>query len=140
MVIIPILIVVASSVAYHIAQKYLAPSVNPVLTLLAAYVVAMIGSLLLFVVYPLKETLQVELSRLNVPNVVIGLSIIGIEAGWIIAYRAGMNINAGSLVANLLVALVLLPVGFLLFREHITPTNLLGVALCVVGLILVNQR
>lgn len=140
MVIIPILIVVASSVAYHIAQKYLAPSVNPVLTLLAAYVVAMIGSPLLFVVYPLKETLQVELSRLNVPNVVIGLSIIGIEAGWIIAYRAGMNINAGSLVANLLVALVLLPVGVLLFREHITPTNLLGVALCVVGLILVNQR
>ncbi|WP_343417513.1 hypothetical protein [Candidatus Flexifilum breve] len=43
-------------------------------------------------------------------------------------------------MGNLMVALVLLPIGVLLFREHLTPTNIFGVVLCIVGLVLVNQK
>jgi len=137
---LPLMIVVASSATYHIVQKYLAPNANPVLVLLVTYGVAFFASLLLFVVFPLKDTIQVEISKIGIPNLALGISIIGIEIGWILAYRAGLNVNVGSLIGNLLVALVLLPVGLLLFREHLSPTNLVGVVLCIAGLVLVNQR
>ena len=87
MIYIPLFITVAGSTAYHIVQKYLPPNANPVLVLVVTYAVALIASLLLFIVWPLKESLQVETSRIGIPNVVLGLSIIGIEVGWVLAYR-----------------------------------------------------
>lgn len=140
MIYLPLLITVAGSTAYHVVQKYLPPNANPVLVLVVTYAVALVASLLLFLVWPLKESLQVEASRIGVPNVIMGLSIIGIEVGWVLAYRAGLSVNVGSLIGNLMVALVLLPIGVLFFREHLTPTNLAGVVLCIVGLVLINQK
>jgi drug/metabolite transporter (DMT)-like permease len=140
MIYLPLLVTVTGSVMYHVVQKYLAPNANPVLVLLVTYVVAFAASLLLFVFFPLKDSLQVEVSRIGVPNIILGASIILIEVGWILAYRAGLNVNVGSLIGNLMVALVLIPVGLLLFREHLTLTNVAGIVLCIVGLILINQR
>ncbi len=140
MIYLPLLITVAGSTAYHVVQKYLPPNANPVLVLVVTYAVALVASLLLFLVWPLKESLQVEASRIGVPNVIMGLSIIGIEVGWVLAYRAGLNVNVGSLIGNLMVALVLLPIGVLFFREHLSLTNVAGVVLCIVGLVLINQK
>lgn len=140
MIYLPLLITVAGSTAYHVVQKYLPPNANPVLVLVVTYAVALVASLLLFLVWPLKESLQVEASRIGVPNVIMGLSIIGIEVGWVLAYRAGLNLNVGSLIGNLMVALVLLPIGVLFFREHLSLTNVAGVVLCIVGLVLINQK
>lgn len=140
MIYLPLMITITGSVTYHVVQKYLAPNANPVLVLLVTYAVAFIASLALFAFFPMKDSLQVEVSRIGMPNIILGGSIILIEVGWILAYRAGLNVNVGSLIGNLLVALVLIPVGLLLFREHLTLTNVVGIVLCVVGLVLVNQR
>lgn len=138
--IVPVLIVLVSSVTYHLSQKYTSAQANPALALIATYFVALVGSVLLFIIYPLKNTLAQEVQHLNRSNVILGVAIIGIEIGFLLAYRAGWNVSAASLVSNLLVALVLLPVGLLLFKESLTLTNIIGVGLCVVGLILVNTK
>lgn len=140
MLYLSIFVVVASSITYHLAQKYTAADANPVLVLLLTYVVAFAASLGLFMVFPLKGSLPDEVGKLSAANIVLGLTIIGIEIGWVLAYRAGWNINIGSLIANLLVALLLLPIGFLLFKEHLSVKNFIGVGLCIVGLILVNTK
>jgi drug/metabolite transporter (DMT)-like permease len=138
MFILSIAIVVISSVTYHLAQKYTNGAVNPVLALLLTYLTAMLGTLPLLLWFPLKERFSIELARLNWASVLLGFSVIGIEIGWILAYRAGWQINVGSLVGNLLVALVLLPVGWVIFQEGLTPIKGVGVAVCLVGLVLVN--
>ncbi|MFZ4815099.1 MAG: hypothetical protein ACOYL5_11240 [Phototrophicaceae bacterium] len=138
MFILSIAIVVISSVTYHLAQKYTNGAVNPVLALVLTYLTAMLGTLPLLLWFPLKERFSIELARLNWASVLLGFSIIGIEIGWILAYRAGWQINVGSLVGNLLVALVLLPVGWVIFQEGLTPIKGVGVVVCLVGLVLVN--
>jgi multidrug transporter EmrE-like cation transporter len=44
------------------------------------------------------------------------------------------------LVSNTTVAVLLIPFGLLLFKEHLSPLNVLGVILALAGLVLVNLR
>jgi multidrug transporter EmrE-like cation transporter len=71
---------------------------------------------------------------------VLGIAIIGLELGFLLAYRAGWNISLAGLVSNVIVGLVLLPVGLLLFQEKLTPLNLAGVVVCIAGLVMINWR
>ncbi len=137
---VPIVIIIVSSVTYHVSLKFASPQTNPALAVFVAYLVALMGSAVLFVLYPLKHHIQQEIQHLNWANVLFGLTIVGIELGFLLAYRAGWNVNLAPLIANLMVALLLIPVGLLLFKEHLTPINMAGIALCVVGLILVNVK
>jgi uncharacterized membrane protein len=137
---LPIVLIILSSVTYHVSLKFAPQQTNPALVVFVAYLVALLGSTLLFVLYPLKQSLQQEIQHLNWANGLFGLAIVGIELGFLLAYRAGWNVNVAPLIANLMVALLLIPVGLLLFKEHLTPVNIVGVVLCVVGLVLVNVK
>jgi len=70
----------------------------------------------------------------------LAFAIVGLELGYILAYRSQWNISLGPLVANVAVAVLLLPVGLILFREKLSPLNALGVGVCLVGLMMVTSR
>ena len=74
----------------------------------------------------------------NWTGAVLGLTIVGLEFGYITAYRAGWNISVGSLVANILLAVI--PVGLLLYKESITLNQCIGILLCIAGLVFINKR
>jgi multidrug transporter EmrE-like cation transporter len=76
----------------------------------------------------------------NWASVALGVAIVGLELGFLLAYRAGWNISVAGIVSASLVALVLIPVGLTFFKEKLTPLNLLGVVLCIAGLVLVNIK
>ncbi|MBK8026802.1 MAG: hypothetical protein IPK19_36800 [Chloroflexi bacterium] len=131
-------IAIAGTVVYHVFQKSIPVNIHPALVLLATYLTAFLSSLLLFVFFPLKEGLQAELGRVTLAAFLPGLAILGIEAGFLLAYRAGWQINLAGLTVNMAVTLLLIPIGLLLFREGLSPVKLLGVAVCVIGLLLVQ--
>lgn len=56
------------------------------------------------------------------------------------AYRSGWNISIGSLVANILLALILVPVGILFYKENFGFNKVLGIAFCIAGLIFINKK
>jgi multidrug transporter EmrE-like cation transporter len=68
------------------------------------------------------------------------VAIVGLEVGFMLAYRAGWNITLAGLVSSTTVSLLLIPVGLLFFRESLTAVNALGIALCLAGLVLVNYK
>ena len=70
----------------------------------------------------------------------LGLTIIGLEFGYIMAYRAGWNISVGSLVANILLALMLIPIGIIFYKERFELTKVLGSVFCIIGLVLINKK
>ena len=45
-----------------------------------------------------------------------------------------------GLTSSITVALVMVPVGLLLFKEKLSAINLLGGLICVVGLVLLSRR
>ncbi|MEX1071259.1 MAG: EamA family transporter [Anaerolineales bacterium] len=135
-----IALTVISNVLYHILQKSIPGGVNPVFSLIVVYVVAAAASLLLLPLFPLQAGFAEELRKVNWASIGLGAVIVGLELGFLLAYRAGWNISLASLVSNTTVALLLVPVGLLLFKEHITPVNTVGIVLALAGLVLVNWK
>ena len=137
---LPLLMVVCSSTIYHICAKSVSPKLNTFASLTVAY---LIGAVLTVIIYyatsPTKSLVQ-EVSHLNWATVVMGLAIVGLEAGNILMYKAGWNISVGSLINNITVSIILLFVGLLLYKEKITPTQIAGIVLCLAGLVLVNRK
>jgi multidrug transporter EmrE-like cation transporter len=63
-----------------------------------------------------------------------------LELGFLLAYRAGWPISLAALLANVMVGMLLLPIGLVLLREKLSWVNLLGIAVCLAGIILVNIK
>lgn len=135
-----IALVVLSTTLYHLFQKATPGNVHPLLGLAVTYVIATCVCLLLLPLYPLQGGLGASLREVNWASIALGLAVVGIEMGFLLAYRAGWNLNAGALIANVAVSIALIPLGALLFAERFSPLQMIGVAVCVVGLLLVNWR
>lgn len=139
---LPIGMVVLSSLCYHISQKSTPSGLSPIVALIVTYVMAAIVSLLSYFVFVPKSnfgTLIEAVGTANWASYFLGFAVVGLELGFLLAYRGGWNISAAGLLSNTLVALMLIPVGLLFFKESISLTSILGVGLCLFGLVLVSK-
>lgn len=136
---LPIVLIVLSNVFYHICSKETSAAINPFASLTLTYAVGFLVSLLLFWVTGKGSGLLAEYRHANWASFVFGLTIVGLEAGYIAMYKAGWNISTGSLIASVLLAIVLIVVGALIYREQITLRKLTGVLICLVGLYFINH-
>ena len=135
-----IALTILSNVLYHLFQKVIPGNVNPLLSLAVTYLVAAAATLLLLPLFPVQGTLGAELRKINWASVGLGAVIVGLELGFLLAYRAGWDLSLANLVSNTTVALLLIPFGLLLFKEQLSLVNILGVILAIAGLVLVNFR
>lgn len=143
MYVFSIVIIVASNIMYNICQKSTPQHVNPFAALLVTYVTAAVLSVAAILFYQTDRSggpgfLQ-SLRELNWTSVVLGVAIVGLEFGYLMAYRAGWNISVGSLVANIILALMLIPVGILFYHEGFALHKIFGAAFCIAGLVLINK-
>lgn len=135
----PILLVISANCLYNICTKSTPAEVNSFASLCITYVVAaVITAIMYFVTSPQKNVFQ-EISKSNWSSIALGISIVALEIGSINMYRVGWKISVGSLVANIGLACVLLFVGLLIYKETISLRQLLGMGICVMGLILINK-
>ena len=125
---------VGANLLYHVSQKSVPIGAHPILSLLVNYAVAFAGTLLLWLVWPGERPTWRALSALNWSSAAVGIAIVGVEMGILLAYRAGLRISVGATLVNVLVAALLVPVGVVLFRETLTLANVAGLALCAAGL------
>jgi drug/metabolite transporter (DMT)-like permease len=133
-------VIVLSNVLYHVSQKSIPSEANPVLSLLVTYGVAIGGTLLLIPFFPMRASLSHSWRQINWASAAVGISIVGVELGFLLAYRSGWRISIGSAAANAAVAVALLPTGLLVFGERLSGANVVGLILCLAGLLLVVIR
>ncbi len=136
----PVAIVVLSTVVYHVAQKSIPAGAPPLASLAVSYGVALLGTLALLPFFPLRAPVGRSFRELNWASAAIGAAIVGVELGFLLAYRAGWRVSVGAAVSNTAVAALLVPVGLLLFHEKLSGVNALGLLLCVAGLVLAVAR
>ncbi len=134
-----IVLIVASNIVYNISQKSTPKGANPFSALLVTYLVAAVLTLLASLFYKTDKGMMESFKDLNWTSVALGFAIVGLEFGYLLAYRAGWQISIGSLVANILLALMLIPVGILLYKEGFEPHKIVGIGLCIAGLIVINK-
>ena len=85
------------------------------------------------------KSLVQEMAKTNWAPVVMGLTVVGLELGYIFIYRAGWKVSVASLVANIALACLLVVVGVLLYKEVLTLRQVAGMGLCVAGLLLISR-
>jgi hypothetical protein len=120
---IPIIMVVTFSIAYHVGQKSTPSGLNPMVALIVTYLTASVVSIIAYFLFIPKEGaigMIASLKQVNWASYVLGFAVVGLELGYLLAYRAGWNITLTSLISNSLVALLLIPVGMFFFKESLS--------------------
>lgn len=135
----PIALVVLSNVVYQICAKSVPEGMSPFASLTVTYLIGAIASCALHYVLAGGSLLQ-EYHKLNWAPFILGIVIVGLEAGFIFAYKAGWQISTASIVQSSFLAVALIFVGFLLYHETLTWNKLVGVGICLVGLVLINYK
>lgn len=136
----PIALVIISNVIYQICAKSVPQDMNPFASLTITYLVGAAGSAVLFFLLGKNTTLFKEYSKVNWAPFVLGLVIVGLEVGWIYAYKAGWQVSTGFIVQSAFLAVALLLVGLLLYKEPLTWNKIVGVIICLIGLVFINIR
>ena len=136
----PIALVVLSNVIYQICAKSVPEGMDPLASLTITYLVGAVASAVLYFLLNPGGNLLNEYSRTNAAPFVLGIVIVGLEAGFIYAYKAGWQVSTASIVQSSFLAVALIFVGFLLYREALTWNKLVGIGICLVGLVVINFR
>ena len=139
MIFLPIFVAVAANVFYHVASKSIPAEQNAFMGLVVNYATALVASAILFLVTP-HEKIFVEASRTNWACFLMGLSITGVEAAFVMIYRMGGQLSTASLIVNILIALAMLAVGGIFWHEEITARKLFGATLCLIGVVVLSTN
>ena len=132
----PLFTVIICNLCYQLISKNLSADINPFMGLVATYGIACAVCIVLFL-FTNKAPIVEKLQKINPSNVLLGIVLVGIEAGYIIMYRKGWTISTGSLIVNITLSILLIIIGFLFFKENLTLQKLIGTALCLLGAILI---
>ena len=135
-----ITIAILSSALYHFSQKATPRAVNSPLALLVTYAAAMVLTTALVRFMPGRKGTMAELPQPNWASYLLGVSIVGLEVGFLLAYRAGWNIGLAAVLVNVTASLVLVPIGLLVVRDKLNRINIAGIMTCLVGLLMLNWR
>ena len=136
----PIALVVISNVFYQICAKSAPEGMHPLATLTVTYAVGAVLSGVLYAILSRGGNLLKEYAHLNWAPFVLGLVIVGLEVGYIYAYQAGWQVSTASIVQSAALTVALVFVGYFLYHEALTWNKLLGIAICMVGLVVLNLK
>ena len=135
----PIALIVISNIFYNICSKETPAAINPFASLTVTYIVGAVVSLVLYFTINKSSSFMQELKGINWSSFVLGLAIVGLEAGSIFMYKAGWQISSGHIVHSIILTICLVFVGALIYREVITITKIAGILICMFGLYLINK-
>lgn len=136
----PIALVVLSNVVYQLVAKTVPNTINPFAALAVTYLVGALLCIVFYFVSSKNGNIIKELGKINWTSFALGFAIVGLEIGFIYAYKAGWQVSAAALVASSALAVILIFVGFLMFKEAITWNKLVGIGICLVGLFFINYK
>ena len=136
----PIALLVLANTVYQICAKSVPEGMNPFASLTVTYLVGALASAVLYYVSGSRGNLMKEYGKLNWAPFILGIVIVGLEAGWIYAYKAGWQVSTGFIVQSAFLAAVLMVTGYLIYHEALTWNKIVGVAVCLIGLVFINYR
>jgi uncharacterized membrane protein len=131
--------IVGSFMLYHLAIKAIRPDLHPLAFLVGVYIVALVATIALWVAFPALGPTGVQGGDM-VWVVMLGVALVGIEFGFLMAYRNGWTVSVAPTFSNVTLALIMAPIGMIFLKERLGLQGLVGLGLCVCGLILMARR
>jgi multidrug transporter EmrE-like cation transporter len=135
-----ITLAIASSALYHFVAKSTPSNVNFTVSLLVTYAVAFVVTMLGFFFFPATNGVLNEIKQLNWASIVLAIAVVGIEFGFLLTYRSGWNLGIAAVLVNVVASLILVPVAIFIFKDTISWINILGILVCLAGLVMLNWK
>ena len=135
----PLALVVVSNIIYQICTKAVPEGMHPLASLTVTYLVGAAASAVLYFLLNRSGNLLAEYLHVNWAPILLGIVIVGLEVGYIYAYKAGWPVSTAATVQSAFLAVALLLVGFLVYHESITWSKIAGILVCLAGLALINK-
>jgi drug/metabolite transporter (DMT)-like permease len=133
------LLVVLGNVLYHVSQKSIPRSLDPVFSVFVSYATALALSALLLP-FVAERPLRASWGRTTWASFGVGIGAFFIEFAFLYVYRSGWNISLASFVGGAALAVILVPLGYLVYKEKLTAVNFAGLLLCLLGVYLASLR
>jgi len=135
-----ITLAICSSALYHFSAKSTPSNINFPISLVVTYAVALGITLLTVLIFPTKIGVVAELKQLNWASILLAIAIVGIEFGFLLTYRSGWNLGIAAVLVNVVASLILVPVAIFVFKDKISWINILGIFVCLAGLVMLNWK
>ena len=136
----PFLLTVGGMLFYHISQKSIPKETNPFLVTIMAYAVGILLCAVALVAHPGKKSLAESFRQSNWAVFMLGAAAAAIEIGFLLAYRNGWKISIAAVATNAAVTVMLIPIGIIAFKDHLSLRNIFGLLFCILGLALVVRE
>ena len=136
----PLALVVLSNTLYQVCAKSVPEGMNPLASLTVTYLIGAVVSCVMYYLLNRDANLFREIRLTNWAPIVLGVVIVGLEVGFIYAFRAGWQVSMAQIVSSAVLAVILIFVGSLLYHEAITWNKIAGIIVCLAGLALINCR
>lgn len=125
---------IVSQVGYHLGQKSVPKSASPFVVLAVAYAAACALCLVFIPIVGQTPTAADLRASMGWPTWMVALSIVGIEVGYLMAYRSGWTIGLAFAVASTVTVVALALVGAAFFGHPLNLRRLAGIALACMSL------
>ena len=135
----PIALVVFSHIVYQICAKRVPKDMDAMASMTITYLVGAVCSAIMYFVMNKNVILLQEYAKMNWAPFFLGVSVVGLEVGFIYAYKNGWAVSTASLVQSAFLAVALIIVGAVLYREAIKANKVIGIVICLIGLYFINK-
>jgi len=136
----PMALVIMANTVYQMCTKSVPRDMNPFASLTVTYLIGAAASAILFFVLGRDVNLIEEYRKLNWAPLALGLVVVGLEAGWIYAYKAGWQVSTAQIIQGSILGTILIFVGTMLYKETLTWNKLVGIIICMIGLCFINYK
>jgi uncharacterized membrane protein len=133
---LPLAIAVVGMLFYHLAQKSIPKEINPFFATMIAYVTGIVVCAICAFAFPGNKSFASSVRGSNWAVYVVGAAAACIEVGFLLAYRYGWKLSVAAVATNVAVTVMLVPIGIIVFKDHLSLRNVLGLIFCVLGLVL----
>lgn len=135
----PIALVVLSNIIYQVCAKSIPKEMDTMASMTITYLVGTACSAAVFFLTSKESSLLQEFRKLNFAPFLLGISVVGLEVGFIYAYKNEWAVSTASIVQSAFLSVALIVVGAILYHESITANKLIGIGICLVGLYFINR-
>ena len=133
-------VAIAGAVGYQYFIKRVPASINPMVSVIGMYLAVLALSIVLLPLFPAEGGLRDHFRQLSWIQLALAATVFMIELGFLLMYRYGWSLSTGNLVTGVFVNIVLVALGVTLLGEKVSPVNAVGIAFCILGVVLISYR
>ena len=135
---IPVILMIVANTLYSVTAKVTPTDVDTFASVSLTYLVCIVYALIMFFITSSNKNYFKEIKKANWTAPVLGACLVCLEVSTILLFRVGWELSVGLLLAYVLLAVVLVILGRVVYKEKLTTKRIIGIVISLAGVVLVG--